>query len=69
MIVFYYSFGEYDGMVLAEMPDKISGLATNMAAFAEGNLSKLKTTNLITVEEAMQAMKIASGVKLPQPQG
>lgn len=69
MLAFYYSFGEYDGMILAEMPDNVSGIATTIAAFSEGNLLNIKITILITVDEAMEAMKKASGVKLAQPKG
>lgn len=69
MLAFYYSYGEYDGIVIAEMPDNVSGLATTMASFAAGGTSKIKTTVLITVEEAMAAMKKASGLKLEQPKG
>jgi hypothetical protein len=51
------------------MPDNISGLATTMVSFAAGGTAKLRTTILITVEEAMAAMKRASGLKLKQPKG
>lgn len=67
LIAFYYTYGDYDGIVIADMPDTVSNLATTMAAFAGGGTSKLKTTILITVEEAMAAMKKASGIKLAQP--
>ena len=67
MLAFYYSYGDYDGLIIAEMPDSVSGLATTMAAFAAGGTAKLKTTVLISVEEAMAAMKKASGLKLEQP--
>jgi len=69
MLAFYYSYGDYDGLVIAEMPDNVSGLATTMASFAAGGTAKIKTTVLITVEEAMAAMKKASGIKLEQPKG
>ena len=69
MLAFYYSFGEPEGMVLAEIPNNISGLTTTIAAFSEGNLANIKTTILITVEEAMEAVKKASGVKLAQTKG
>ncbi len=69
MLGFYYSFGDYDGVVLADMPDNVSGLATTMASFAAGGTTKLKTTILITVEEAMSAMKKASGLQLAMPKG
>lgn len=69
MIAFYYTFGEYDGFVIAETPDNISGLAANMASVMSGGVSKIKTTILITVEEAMQAMKKAQGLTLAPPKG
>ena len=64
---FFYSYGDYDGLIIAEMPDNVSGLATTMAAFAAGGTAKIKTTVLISVEEAMAAMKKASGLQLEQP--
>jgi uncharacterized protein with GYD domain len=69
LVSFYYSYGDYDGVVIADMPDNISGLATTMVSFAAGGTAKLKTTILITVEEAIAAMKKASGLKLEQPKG
>lgn len=69
MHVFYYTYGEHDGIVIADMPDNVSGLAANMVAVAGGGNTKLKTTILITVEEAMAAMKKAKGIKLAQPKG
>jgi uncharacterized protein with GYD domain len=69
MLAFYYSYGEYDGLVIADMPDHVSGLATTMVSYAAGGTTKLKTTILITVQEAMAAMKKASGLKLEQPKG
>ena len=69
LLAFYYTYGEFDGFVIAEMPNNISGLAANMVSAAAGGTSKLKTTILITVEEAMEAMKKASGLQLAQPKG
>jgi len=69
MLAFYYCFGDYDGIVITEMPDSVSGLATTMASLAGGGTANIKTTVLITVEEAMAAMKNASGLKLMQPKG
>ena len=67
MLAFYYCYGEYDGIVIAEFPDNISGLATTMASYAAGGTVSIKTTILITVEEAMNAMKKASGAQLAMP--
>jgi len=69
MLAFYYSYGDYDGLIIAEMPDNVSGLATTMAAFAAGGTAGIKTTILISVEDAVAAMKKASGLKLEQPKG
>ena len=69
MLSFYYSFGDYDGVIIVEMPDKTSGLATTLSAFAQGGLTNLKTTVLITVEEAIVAMKKASELTLEMPKG
>jgi len=66
---FYYTYGDYDGFLIVDMPDSASTLATVMAAFSGGGTAKLKTTVIITVEEAMAAMKKASGLKLEQPKG
>jgi hypothetical protein len=40
-----------------------------MVSFAAGGTARLKTTILITVEDAMAAMKKASALKLEQPKG
>ena len=69
MLAFYYCYGDYDGIVIAEMPDSVSGSASTMASLAGGGTANIKTTVLITVEEAMAAMKKTSGLKLLQPKG
>ena len=69
LLAFYFSFGDYDGVLIADMPDNISGLATTLVSFAAGGTTKLKTTILITVEEALAAMRKASGLRLEQPKG
>jgi uncharacterized protein with GYD domain len=69
LLAFYYTYGDYDGFLIVDMPDNASTLATVMTAFSGGGTSKLKTTVLITVEEAMAAMKKSSGLILEQPKG
>ena len=69
MLAFYYCYGDYDGLIIAKMPDSTSGLATTMAAFAGGGTAKLKTTLLISVEEAVAAMKKATGLNIEMPKG
>lgn len=69
LVAFYFAFGDYDGMLIADMPDNVSLLATSIAAFAAGGTTALKTTILIPMEEAVAAMKQASGGNLVQPKG
>jgi uncharacterized protein with GYD domain len=69
MLAFYYCFGDYDGMIIAEFPDNISGLAATMTSYASGVSVSIKTTILITVEEAMAAMKKASDAHIAIPKG
>jgi uncharacterized protein with GYD domain len=69
MIGFYFAFGDYDGLLIAEFPDNASIAATSIVAFAGGGTTKLKTTILMSVKEGMAAMKKGNGLKLPQPKG
>ena len=69
LLAFYYTYGEYDGFLIVDMPDNVSTLATVMTAFSGGGTAKLKTTVIITVEEAMAAMKKSAGLRLEQPKG
>jgi uncharacterized protein with GYD domain len=56
---FFFSFGEYDAMVLAELPDNRAAAALSLSAEASGALRAIHTTVLLTVDEAMAAMKQA----------
>jgi uncharacterized protein with GYD domain len=60
LVSFYTSFGEYDAVVIAEMPDNVSAAAVSIAASAGGAVKAIKTTPLMTVPEGMEAMRKAS---------
>jgi len=64
---FWYSFGSYDAVVIAEMPDNSSAAALPLAAIASGAIKAGATTPLLTVQEAIVAMKKAgkSGYRPP----
>jgi len=66
---FYYTFGEFDGFAIIELPDNISSLAASFATSNPATISKLKTTVIITMEEAVQAMKKAQGLTIVPPKG
>jgi uncharacterized protein with GYD domain len=52
----YYAYGETDVVVIADVPDAVSGLALSLVANASGTVT-VKTTPLITVEEVDAACK------------
>lgn len=63
----WFSFGEYDAVVIAEMPDNVSAAAVSMAVGSSGGISAYRTTPLLTTAEAMEAMKKAGGVGYQPP--
>jgi uncharacterized protein with GYD domain len=65
MLSFYYTYGEFDGFVLAELPDSISSMAVNYAAVNPEVLAKTHTTICIHVSDALQAMRKSEGLSIP----
>jgi len=52
--VVYFSFGQYDVIVLADVPDNVAAATVGFTVSATG-LARTTTTALLTVEEADQA--------------
>ena len=67
MLGFWYAFGDRDGYALLEAPDNVTAAAVSLAISAGGALSSLETTVLLTVEEAMEAMRKAAEVQYRRP--
>jgi uncharacterized protein with GYD domain len=63
----YLSFGDYDVVVIAEMPDHVSAAAFSLAGSAGGAVKAVKTTPLMTIEEGIEAMKKAAGAGYRPP--
>ena len=63
----YSAFGEYDVVVPAEMPDKISATAIALATTARGAFKIFMTPPLMTLEEGLEAMRKASGTGYRSP--
>ena len=55
----YYAFGESDVVLIVEMPDNVSAAGLAISFAAGGTLKSVKTTPLMTAEEAMEAMRKA----------
>ncbi len=69
LIGLYYHFGEYDGTVIFEVPDDTTANAFIVAAVSAGHLKATRTTRLINVHEAMEAMRLAGKASYRPPQG
>lgn len=63
----YLAFGDYDVVVIAEMPDNVSAAAFSLATSAGGALKAIKTTSLLTIEEGIEAMQKAAGAGYRPP--
>jgi uncharacterized protein with GYD domain len=59
---FYYAFGEYDVVAVAEFPDNESAAAFSLGVAGGGAAKALKTTPLMTVKQGMNAMEKAQKV-------
>ena len=62
------SFGDYDIVIILEMPDNTAIAAASIAASAGGDIKAINTTPLMTIEEGLEAMKKA-GVAGYRPPG
>jgi uncharacterized protein with GYD domain len=67
MIGFYFCYGEYDVVLIVELPDDSAATACALAAMSPGHLKAYKTTKLFTVEETMEAMRKASSLTFQGP--
>lgn len=67
LVALYYSFGDYDGVIINEAPDDVTAAAVILAAISPGHVKTTKTTRLLTVEEAMEAMRKAGSVTYHAP--
>jgi uncharacterized protein with GYD domain len=56
----WFSFGDYDVIVITEFPDNVSAAAIAMAFAGGGACKSVHTTPLISPEEAVQALKKAA---------
>ncbi len=63
----WYSFGEYDLLLLVESPGNVETAGAALAAAAGGALKASKTTPLLTPDEALKAMQTAGKVMYSQP--
>ena len=61
---FYYCFGEYDVLFIADLPNNVSVAALSLVSSASGAVETV-TTPLLTAEEIDEAVKKASTLVAP----
>jgi uncharacterized protein with GYD domain len=64
---FWYAFGPHDGYNLWEAPDNVSVAAVVLAIGAGGALRSVETTVLMTVDETLDALRMAGQVRYRPP--
>lgn len=62
LIQYYVTTGEYDFMVIAETDNLTDLMAGLMVVGASGSVTKIKTIQAITTQEAKMAMKKANAI-------
>ena len=65
----FFCQGDYDIVVIFEVPDAHAANAIALAAVGAGHLKSYKTTPLFTAEEIMGSMRKAASLTLRPPSG
>ena len=69
LIGFWFCFGEFDGVFVAEAPDNATVAALAMAVGGGGAMSSFETTVLLGMDEAQEAMRKAGAATYRAPGG
>jgi uncharacterized protein with GYD domain len=63
----WLTFGDYDVLVICQLPDNVSATALSMAISAGGAVKSVKTTPLVTFDEGLDALKKAKDARYTPP--
>jgi uncharacterized protein with GYD domain len=63
----WFTFGDYDVVLVMQMPDNVSAAAFSLAVAASGAFKTHKTTPLMTIADGVEAMKKAAGAGYRPP--
>ena len=69
VVSFDFALGDYDVVAIMEAPDNVSAAALAMAVGSGGALRDYKTTVLLSMDEAVEAMRKAGSVGYRPPGG
>jgi uncharacterized protein with GYD domain len=65
---YFFCFGDHDIVLLFELPDDVTAAALSMVLTSSGSVTEIETTPLLTMEQAIAAMRKAgdaTGVYAP----
>jgi uncharacterized protein with GYD domain len=69
ILAWYYAFGDYDVVVIFEVPSNINAAAVSMAISGSGAVRDLKTSVLMAPDDGFDAMLLAQGAGYRPPGG
>jgi len=69
ILAWYYTFGDYDVVVLFDVPDNVNAAAFSMAIAGSGAVKGFKTTILMSPDDGFDAMLLAQGAGYRPPGG
>jgi uncharacterized protein with GYD domain len=67
IVAWDYSFGDYDVVVIFEVPSNVNAAAAAMAIAGSGAVKDFKTTVLMSPDEGFDAMVLAQGAGYRPP--
>jgi len=67
ILAWYYTFGDYDVVVIFEVPSNINAAAVSMAIVGSGAVKDLKTSILMAPDDGFDAMLLAQGAGYRPP--
>ena len=59
LLDYYFALGPHDAIVIVELPDNVSAAACAMLTGSSGSFSHVQSTPLLTMKEAVKAMRTA----------
>ena len=66
LVDFYFTFGEWDAVILVELESDLQAMAVAMADVA-GSVGHTQVTPLYSMDEAVEAMRIAGTIDYKAP--
>jgi uncharacterized protein with GYD domain len=64
----WMQFGEYDVLLVCQMPGHVSAAALSIAVSAGGAVKDVKTTPLLTFDEGVESLRKAAGAQYEPPE-